>query len=418
MTAKMLTAHPILLLGAGRGSKKLLQLLHDEEAVRIIGIADPKLDAPALVIAKELNIPIYTNTEEALQCCKPCLAFNLTGQDAITDLAASIIGACSIIGHAETHLIWQILSQLKNTRDELQANQCLTESIVAHAMEGIILISTKGMVKTFNAAAERIFGYTAQEVLHKNIKMLMPEPYKAEHDDYLEHYRVTKEARLVGIEREVFGQHKNGKTFPLSLSVNEMSSGNDHFFIGIVSDISERKRSEEVIRKLAHFDSNTGLPNRTMFFDRFENLLAQSKRASKKLAVLFLDLDGFKNINDTLGHHAGDDLLKQVAKRLQDSIREVDTVARFGGDEFTFLLNDVKNEQNVELIAHKIITALALPFILDGVPSQIGGSIGISMFPRDHVEMDMLINQADSAMYLAKTSGKNQYRFFCRRPNK
>jgi len=249
-------------------------------------------------------------------------------------------------------------------------------------------------------------------VIEQNISMLMAEPDRTEHDHYLHRYMTTKQAHVVGIEREVVGLHKNGEPRYLSLSVNEMTSGNEHFFVGIVGDISERKRNEEAITKLAHFDANTGLPNRTLFFDRFQCAIAQARRSGQQLAVMFLDLDGFKAVNDTLGHVAGDALLTEVAARLLKSIRAVDTVARFGGDEFAFVLNNATSEANIALVANRVITSLAEPFMLDGVSCQIGGSLGIAMFPQDHESMDTLINQADTAMYVAKKGGKNHYRFF------
>ena len=176
--------------------------------------------------------------------------------------------------------------------------------------------------------------------------------------------------------------------------------------------VTQLKDTRDELQKMVHFDVVTGLPNRTLFFDRFKNALAQAKRHDQKLAILFLDLDGFKSVNDTFGHVAGDTVLKEVATRLPKAIREVDAVARFGGDEFVLLLNNVKNEKNTALVADKIMAALSEPFIIDGETCKIGASIGISIFPDDDVDMDSLISQADTAMYTAKNGGKNNYRFF------
>ena len=413
MTQASSAAHPVLILGGGRGGTAFLELLRDEALVQIIGVSDPDPAAPALATAKALNIPVYSNAEVALRACRPCTAFNLTGDESVSELAASIIGSCSIIGGSEAHLIWKIISQLRDTRDKLQSNRLLTESIVTHAMEGIILINTLGVIKAFNPAAERIFGYRLEEVIEKNISMLMPEPHQSEHDSYLQRYMQTKEAHVIGIERELIAKHKSGEPIHISLSVNEMTSGNEHYFVGIVADISERKRNEAAILKLAHFDANTGLPNRTLFFDRFTHALAQAKRYDQQVAILFLDLDGFKAVNDTLGHVAGDTLLQEVAARLLKAIREVDTVARFGGDEFAFILYDVTTDQHMtQVVTDRILAALASPFIINGIPFHIGGSIGISLFPENATDMDALIHQADTAMYAAKNSGKNRYLFY------
>jgi len=412
MGMKSSETQPVLIIGGGRGGLAFVELLEDEELFHVVGIVDTNPDAPALKWAETFNVPVFSDPEDALNTCKPCTAFNLTHDEAVSELAAGIIGPSSIIGGFEAHLIWKMVDQVKDARDELQKSQVLTESIVRYAMEGIVLIDTQGKIKTFNPAAETMFGFTQAEVIEKNISMLMPEPDRGAHDGYMQRYMSSKEARVVGIEREVVAMHKSGRTFPISLSVNDMIAGEDHFFVGIVSDITERKKNEVAIQKLAHFDVVTGLPNRALFFDRVKNALAHAKRRDNRLAVLFLDLDGFKGVNDTLGHVAGDVLLKEVGVRLLESVREGDTVARFGGDEYALVLCDVKNQDNVALIAKKIIASLSLPFTLNGEQCNIGGSIGVAMFPDDHTDMESLINQADTAMYSAKKGGKNHFRFY------
>jgi diguanylate cyclase (GGDEF)-like protein/PAS domain S-box-containing protein len=405
-------SQPVLIFGGGRGGSAFVELFTDEELFHVVGIVDRDPNAPAFKLAEKLNIPTFGNAIDALNACQPCTVFNLTRDESVSELAVEIIGPSCVIGGLEAKLIWQMVTQLKDTRDELKKSQILTQSIISNAMEGIILIDTRGIIKSFNPAAELMFGYTQEEVTGKNISMLMPEPVKSAHDGYLHRYMTTREPRVIGIEREVIALRKDGRTFPMSLSSNEMTSEDECYFVGIVSDISERKNNEEVIKKMAHYDAVTNLPNRTLFFDRLQNSLAQAKRYKQKLAILFLDLDGFKSVNDTLGHIAGDALLKEVATRLLKAIREVDTVARFGGDEFALFLNDVKNKKNTALVAKKILAGLSEPFIINGEKCNIGGSIGISIFPDDHVDIDSLIKQADTAMYAVKNSGKNNYHFF------
>jgi len=280
-------------------------------------------------------------------------------------------------------------------------------------MDGIITISESGEIKGFNPAAEQIFGYLQQEVLGNNVKMLMPEPDRNRHDAYISRYLQTGQSKIIGVRgREVTALRKNGEQFPLEISVSEMLLGNSRYFIGIVRDITERKLVEQQLAHFAHHDYLTGLPNRILFLNSLENLILLAKRNHYKVATLFLDLDGFKQINDTLGHSAGDQLLQEVAKRLREVIRASDVVARVGGDEFTFALNNIGSDQNAALMANKIIASLAVPFDLNGRRYQVGGSIGVSIYPDDAEDIEKLIMQADAAMYLAKQSGKNTCRFY------
>ncbi|MDQ6997886.1 MAG: diguanylate cyclase [Mariprofundus sp.] len=185
----------------------------------------------------------------------------------------------------------------------------------------------------------------------------------------------------------------------------------DLYFQGVVHDISERKESEERLMQMAHFDQLTGLANRGLFHDRLDQVVAHSKRHQQKFAVLYLDLDGFKAVNDNLGHQVGDDLLIEAARRLKSKVREVDTVARMGGDEFTVILDDVHCLETIQVIANKLIQAIAAPYQHMGDTLQVTMSMGIAVYPEDSANRDLLITAADNAMYAAKNSGKNRYCF-------
>jgi len=241
----------------------------------------------------------------------------------------------------------------------------------------------------------------------------MPEPVRSEHDGHLNRYLHTGETHILGVPgREVTAVRKNGELFPMELSASEMVLRGERYFAGIVRDVTERRLAEQKISHLAHHDYLTDLPNRALFVDRLEHSISLAKRSDYKEAVLFLDLDGFKKINDTLGHGAGDLLLQEVALRLKKVIRSSDTVARVGGDEFTFVLNNIGDDEHAALVAKNIIVALSEPFDLQGQECHVGGSIGISLFPEDADDFETLLTQADEAMYLAKQSGKNTYKFF------
>lgn len=182
--------------------------------------------------------------------------------------------------------------------------------------------------------------------------------------------------------------------------------------VGITRDITIQKQAEDTIWKLAHTDSLTGLPNRSLFYDRLGQSIAQARRQNKKLALLFLDLDDFKLVNDEFGHDTGDALLREAAERLRQNIRSENTVARTGGDEFIFILSDIASAESAAIVARKIIESIAAPFVIHGNTCMIGCSIGISIYPDDSADMEKLITQADTAMYKAKSSGKNRYYFF------
>jgi len=408
--------YPVLIIGAGRGGSALLEMFIEDNLVNVIGIADTSPDAPGMQLAKRLGIPTYTDAAEALLAGKDhpdCIVYNLSHDDSIADKANLIFGDKRVASGLEVKLFWQMVTNLKQIKGELEKSQSQLQAIIHNAMDGIITIDETGAILGFNPAAEHIFGYTQQEILGRNVNLLMPEPERSAHDGFIQRYIQTGETKVMGVSgREVVAVRKNGKPFPMEVSISEMVLGGSRYFVGIVRDITERKLAEQKIAHLAHYDYLTDLPNRALFLSTLEHSIRLARRNNFKVSVLFLDLDGFKQINDTLGHDAGDLLLREVSKRLRHIIRESDTVARVGGDEFTFVLNNTESNEDVALVADKIVAALAEPFDLKGKQCHIGGSIGISIFPDDAGDLGQLVSQADEAMYLAKQSGKNTHRFY------
>ena len=283
MTTKPQNIQRVLVIGAGRGGTAMLELFLDDPLIEIVGIFDADPQAPALAIAQNHGVRNFTNLAEAIEASRPCLAFNLTGDDSVTAYTESQLGNANIIGGFQARFLWNLLTRLKQTNEQ--------------------------------------------------------------------------------------------------------------------------------VTYLAHHDTLTSLPNRILFYDRLNQAITRGRREKELSAVLFLDLDGFKLINDTFGHDVGDVLLREAAKRIVGCVRESDTVARMGGDEFTVILSNVRTPDNIKQVANKIVEAIARPFVLNGKECSVSISIGISLHPDNGETAAQLVKIADAAMYLAKHSGKNCYRF-------
>jgi diguanylate cyclase (GGDEF)-like protein len=247
--------------------------------------------------------------------------------------------------------------------------------------------------------------------------MLMPTTHSARHQGYLDHYQRTGEARVIGSTREVHGIRKGGGEFPIGISVTQISRNGRPIFIGLVRDITQRKQDEEEIRRLAFYDPLTSLPNRRLLMDRVKQALVTSARTGQHGALMFLDLDHFKQLNDTLGHDVGDLLLQQVAQRMRACVREGDSVARLGGDEFVVLLESLSMQPQeaaaqAEAIAGKVMAALGQPYTLREHTHSSTPSLGIVIFLEDNESIEELLKKADVAMYQAKAAGRNTVRFF------
>lgn len=283
-----MTVHPqgvqrILVIGAGRGGTAMLDLFIDDPMIKIVGIVDANPQAPALVIAKEHGIRNFISLPEAIEACRPCIAFNLTGDESVTAYAESQLGNGNIIGGFQARFIWNLLTRLKQTNEQ--------------------------------------------------------------------------------------------------------------------------------ITHLAYHDNLTALPNRILFYDRLNHAITQARREKESIAVLYLDLDGFKVINDTFGHNVGDALLREAAKRIQACVRDSDTVARMGGDEFMVILSSMQTSDYNDRVAKKIVETIASPFVLNGKNCSVSVSIGIARYPENGETAEQLVKISDAAMYLAKHSGKSCYRF-------
>ena len=226
---------------------------------------------------------------------------------------------------------------------------------------------------------------------------------------FLQQLKSGKQSEIVF---ETVHRRKDGSMYPVDIKLQISHDQTPPCFVAIVQDISERKRAEEQIRRQASTDALTGLPNRTVFFDHMTLAKAGALRNGNIFAVLFLDLDRFKDVNDSLGHLVGDQLLKMVGERLKSCVRQVDTVARFGGDEFTIILPEISHDHDAAVVSEKILERLSNPFTLDDQELYIGASIGITIFPNDAEDEITLLRNSDMSMFKAKEEGRNTYRFF------
>ena len=295
----------------------------------------------------------------------------------------------------------EVATVFNRMQDQLIAGETRIRAVMDNVVDAVITIDEKGIVESANPAVRSVFGYQPDELLGQNVKILMPEPYAEEHDQYLANYISTGKSRILGVGRELVGKRKDGTVFPMDLAISEMWLYERRFFIGIARDITERKEQMAAIEYQALHDALTDLPNRTLLSDRLHQAILSSIRGEQLLALIIMDLDHFKEINDTLGHHNGDLILQQVANRVRGVLRESDTVARLGGDEFAVLL-PAADIRDATRIAKKLLDSLDRPFELEAQSFRIGASLGIALFPEHGRDGAALMKRADVAMYEAK----------------
>ncbi len=299
------------------------------------------------------------------------------------------------------------ITQRKSAENALQESEIKFRKISATAHDAIIILNNNGNISFWNEAAERIFGYLSREILGKSLyEVLVPPRFQEAFIQGFKIFQKKGQRAAVGRIIELVALKKDGTEFPIELSVSAMKLKGEWNAIGIIRDITIRKQAEQRLHHLAHFDFLTNLPNRLLFGDRLSQALSHAKRYHHKFALFFLDLDNFKSVNDTLGHAVGDLLLKEVAVRLSGCVRDSDTVARMGGDEFAVILSKIIEQKDVALVAEKIFESIIRPFLLAGRKFLIGVSIGISIFPTDADNEEALITKADTAMYVVKSSKK------------
>ncbi|WP_412480678.1 putative bifunctional diguanylate cyclase/phosphodiesterase [Azonexus sp. IMCC34839] len=313
-------------------------------------------------------------------------------------------------GQGEFNELALALREMANGIREREERLRIWNRVIAESREAIIVTDPQERILAVNPAFTTVTGYSAEEAIGQTPRILQSGQH--DRDFYLNMWQsLTTTGHWQG---EVWDRAKNGRIYPKWLAITAVRDEQDQIanFIAIFSDVSEHKATLAQIQFLAHHDALTLLPNRALLQDRLTQSISSMQREAGKLAVLFMDLDRFKNVNDSLGHNIGDGLLKSVAARLRHCVRETDTVSRFGGDEFVIVLARLRSADDAAMVADSILKAVAEPIRIEGYELRVTPSIGISIGPDDGADPAVLIKNADAAMYHAKERGRNNYQFY------
>ncbi len=318
-------------------------------------------------------------------------------------LLTALMGALMLIISGERS---QIQGQVDDATARLREREARLQAILDNAADAIITVDRDGVVQSANAAAGALFVYTPEQLCGLALERLLELPGG---DGAAALPRLAQSGAGA---RELAGTTSTGARFPLSISASRVKLREEDIYVCIIHDLTEQRRAQEHIYQLAHHDPLTGLENRFALNQHLEQLLAQARRAGQPVALLFLDLDHFKKINDSHGHQTGDLLLVEVARRLRELLRDVDIIARLGGDEFIVVMSGPLTPDLVSAVAVRIVQSLSAPYQLGGLTMYSGASVGIAMFPDDATSAAVLLRHADTAMYVAKAHGRGNFQFY------
>ncbi|MBK6294663.1 MAG: diguanylate cyclase [Rhodoferax sp.] len=304
------------------------------------------------------------------------------------------VGAFVLINDITTQ--WRAERALRDSEERMRKlAEATTEGIVFH---------NQGVVTDANEAMQRMLGYSLDELVGRRILDFVPETWRQTVIDYM--------AGSLEEPYEAAVLQRSGQEIPVEVVGKTLPFAGGTYRLAVLRDIRARKAAQERIEFMALHDNLTQLPNRLYLMERLESILALARRREATVATLFVDLDNFKLVNDTMGHHAGDSLLREVARRLKMAVREADVVARLGGDEFLIVLTDIASHDDAGVVAATVIEAVSVPVMIDAQAVSVSPSVGISVFPDDGQTADELIRHADAAMYRAKNFGRSNYQFF------
>ncbi|MCW9013650.1 MAG: diguanylate cyclase [Gammaproteobacteria bacterium] len=435
----------IVALGLDQESQKLIDLQREISTIagplqyQVIDLLNEEKKDEAVNVLFDQAIPAQNSAIEIidkfieLQQQQNRNALEQTSEE--FDKSFQIIISFIIIGLVITFIVSGIVLRHTNFAFQALYDSELREKIIReNIVDAIVTFNTNGIIESCNKAIKDIFGYWPDEIIGKNIVNLFSDNENIFINDELSAEQFTN---TINSTRQITSHHKNGSVKTLHTGISKVIIDNKPVYIAIMSDITDEVKAEESLRELneqlesrvaertqelqianeklkylASHDTVTKLPNRALLNEHLNHILAGAKRLNHKVALLFLDIDGFKQVNDAYGHEIGDFLLREIGNRLTIMLRESDLVARVGGDEFIVVLDDVSALESLESIAHKIIDTMGKPFNIDNNICQIGVSIGISIYPQDGTDINTLIRCADQAMYKIKGTGKNNLYFY------
>ena len=302
---------------------------------------------------------------------------------------------------------------LRQKKEIILAQHTKLEAFFESSIDALVQMDFDGHITGWNQQAEKIFGWSAEEILDRTITdTIIPERYRDAHNKGMKKYLKTGKSSVMNTLIEIHALHRDGHEFPVELSVSVIDSPELQEFSAYIRDISERKHAETVIWNQANFDALTSLPNRNLFLQKLEHEMHACDRSNLSLALLYIDLDRFKDVNDTLGHDMGDLLLIEISSRLKKTLREIDTVSRLSGDEFTVILGQIDDPLSVQPLCQQLLDELARPYQLDNEKVFLTASIGVTFYPQDSKDIDVLQRNGNQAMYAAKGNGRNSFHFF------
>ena len=401
-----------LVVEASDGGKGIFT---ERDAVRLIGSG-----LTSVTVGELATYPLVTIAQSSslYQARKHFIEKNIRHLG-VSDGDGQLLGLISftdILANIESEYIRELEEALKDRNERLELSTQhlrLAAKVFESTFEGIFVTNADQIIESVNPAFSVITGYEAHEVIGKKPSILS----SGRHDGAFFEAMHQALARVGHWQGEIWNRRRDGEIYVEWITVNAVKNDADEItnYVAIFSDITHRKAVEERLNFLAQHDALTRLPNRVLLEDRLLRAISRARRSSKRLAVIFLDLVDFKKVNDSVGHHAGDQLLQIVAQKLSSCVRSEDTVARLGGDEFVVVLEEISSDHNISQVVTKILDSLSQPVTVEGRQVSVGSSIGISFYPVDGRDADELIKNADAAMYKAKLQGVNTF-CFCSAP--